>query len=219
AGNYVSQSYRTHGIVLRTYKLAEADRIIVILTADHGQIRAVAKGVRRISSKFGSTLEPFMHTRLQLVPRRNLDVVVQTETIHPYGIMLTNDYQRFGAASSMLEPAEQLTRDEETTGAKAHYPLLHGAIAALTRRAADPMMLLASYLLRALVIAGWAPTFPECSKCGLQGLHNWLSVPLGGVVCDDCAPPQTPYITREVVQLLAALLNGEWLKVAKAQAA
>jgi len=205
--------------VLRTYKLAEADRIIVILTADHGQIRAVAKGVRRISSKFGSTLEPFMHTRLQLVPRRNLDVVVQTETIHPYGIMLTNDYQSFGAASAMVETAEQLTRDEETTGAKAHYRLLHGAIAALTRRAADPMMLLASYLLRALVIAGWAPTFTECSKCGLQGLHNWLSVPLGGVVCDDCAPPQTPYITREVVQLLAALLNGEWLKVAKAQAA
>lgn len=213
SGTYVSQSYRTHGIILRTYKLAEADRIILLLTPDRGQIRAVAKGVRRISSKFGSTLEPFMHTRLQLVPRRNLDVIVQTETIHPYGIMLTNDYDSFGAASAMVETAEQLTRDDDPAEAAPQYRLLHGAIAALTRRAAAPMMLLTSYLLRALTIAGWAPTFQECSKCGLAGHHNWLSVPLGGVVCDDCALPQTPYVTDDVVQLLAALLAGDWSTV------
>ncbi|WP_327019960.1 DNA repair protein RecO [Enteractinococcus helveticum] len=215
----MSQSYRTHGIVLRTYKLAEADRIIVILTADHGQIRAVAKGVRRTTSKFGSTLEPFMHTRLQLVPRRNMHMIVQTETIHPYGMMLTNDYDSFGAASAMVETAEQLTRDEDITGASQQYRLLHGAIAALARRAASPIMLLTSYLLRALAIAGWAPTFDECSKCGVEGRHNWLSVPLGGVVCDDCAPPQTPYATDDVVALLAALLAGDWKVVSQAEPA
>lgn len=217
SGTYISQSYRTHGIVLRTYKLAEADRIIVLLSADHGQLRAVAKGVRRTTSKFGSTLEPFMHTRMQLVPRRGLDVIAQTETIHPYGMMLTNDYDTFGAASAMVETAEQLTRDDNATDGAAHYTLLHGAIAALARRAAAPMMLLTSYLLRALTIAGWAPTFSECSKCGLDGIHNWLSVPLGGVVCDDCAPPQTAYVTNGVVELLAALLAGDWPAVEKAE--
>lgn len=204
---------------MRTYKLAEADRIIVLLTPDHGQLRAVAKGVRRTTSKFGSTLEPFMHTRLQLVPRRSLHVIAQTQTIHPYGITLTNDYDCFGAASAMVETAEQLTRDGDITGAARHYHLLHGAIAALSRRAAAPVMLLTSYLLRALTIAGWAPTFHECSKCGLDGQHNWLSVSLGGVVCDDCAPPQTPYATDDVVQLLAALLAGNWSEVATAQPA
>src|SRR5699024_3896555 len=113
SGTYVSQRYRTHGIILRTYKLAEADRIIVLLTPDRGQIRPVAKGDRRISSKFGSTLEPFMHTRLQLVPRRNLDIIVQTETIAPYGIMLTSDYDIVVAASALAETAERLTRDDD----------------------------------------------------------------------------------------------------------
>lgn len=191
----------------------------MILTADQGQIRAVAKGVRRTTSKFGSTLEPFMHTRLQMVPRRNLHMIVQTATIHPYGMMLTNDYDSFGAASAMVETAEQLTRDEDTAGASQQYRLLHGAIAALARRAASPLMLLTSYLLRALTIAGWAPTFDECSKCGIEGHHNWLSVPLGGVVCDDCAPPQTPYVTDDVVELLAALLVGDWKVVANAEPA
>jgi len=177
----------------------------------------VAKGVRRTSSKFGSTLEPFMHSRVQLVPRRNLDIIVQTETIHPYGTMLTNDYDSFGAASAMVETAEQLTRDEDIASAAEHYRLLHGAIAALARRAAAPKALLASYLLRALAIAGWAPTFDECSKCGLQGHHNWLSVPLGGVVCDDCAPPQATYAPDDVVALLAALLAGDWPAIEGAQ--
>lgn len=83
-----------------------------------------------------------MHSRLQLVPRRNMDIIVQTETIHPYGTMLTNDYDSFGAASAMVETAEQLTRDEDIAGGAAHYQLLHGAIAALARRAAAPKMLL-----------------------------------------------------------------------------
>lgn len=217
SGTYIAQSYRTHGIVLRTYKLSEADRIIVVLTANHGQIRAVAKGVRRTTSKFGSTVEPFMHTRLQLVPRRGMDVIAQTETIHPYGMMLTNDYNAFGAASAMVETAEQLTRDDDAADGSTHYRLLHGAIAALARRAASPMMLLTSYLLRALTVAGWAPRFSACSRCGLDGEHNWLSVPLGGVVCDDCAPPQTTYVTNGVVDLLAALLEGDWPTVEQAQ--
>lgn len=216
-GNYISQSYRTRGIVLRTYKLAEADRIIVILTADHGQVRAVAKGVRRTTSKFGSTLEPFMHTRLQLVPRRGLDIIAQTETIHPYGMMLTNDYDTFGAASAMVETAEELTREDSAADGAIQYQLLHGAIAALARRAAAPLMLLTSYLLRALTLAGWAPTFNECSRCGVEGQHNWLSVALGGVVCDDCAPPQTPYATDADIALLAALLEGDWPVVEEAQ--
>lgn len=158
-----------------------------------------------------------MHTRLQLVPRRNLDIIVQTETIHPYGMMLTNDYDSFGAASAMVETAEQLTRDEDVSDGAAHYQLLHGAIAALARRAAAPKMLLTSYLLRALTIAGWAPTFDECSKCGLAGRHTWLSVVLGGVVCDDCAPPQTTYAPDDVVKLLSALLVGDWPAIDNAQ--
>ena len=73
--------YRDEGVVLRTQKLGEADRIITLLTRRHGKVRAVAKGVRRTKSKFGARLEPFSHVDLQLYTGRNLDIVTQAESI------------------------------------------------------------------------------------------------------------------------------------------
>ncbi|MCW2534473.1 MAG: recO, partial [Modestobacter sp.] len=77
--------YRDEGIVLRTQKLGEADRIITVLTRRTGKVRAVAKGVRRTKSKFGARLEPFSHVDLQLYTGRNLDIVSQAESIRAYG--------------------------------------------------------------------------------------------------------------------------------------
>ena len=73
--------YRDEAIVLRTQKLGEADRIITLLTRSHGRVRAVAKGVRRTTSRFGSRLEPFSHVDVQLAEGRSLDVVTQAETL------------------------------------------------------------------------------------------------------------------------------------------
>ena len=73
--------YRDEGVVLRTQKLGEADRIITLLTRAHGRVRAVGKGVRRTRSKFGARLEPFSHVDLQFYEGRSLDVVEQAESI------------------------------------------------------------------------------------------------------------------------------------------
>src|SRR3712207_7922469 len=86
--------YRDEGIVLRTQKLGEADRIVTVLTRRHGKVRAVAKGVRRTKSKFGSRLEPFSHVDLQLYTGRNLDIVSQAESIRSYGNDVVDDYPR-----------------------------------------------------------------------------------------------------------------------------
>ena len=67
--------------MLRTHKLGEADRIITLLTRQHGRVRAVAKGVRRTTSRSGSRLEPFTHVDLQLAEGRNLDTITQAETL------------------------------------------------------------------------------------------------------------------------------------------
>ena len=78
--------YRDEGVVLRTQKLGEADRIITLLTREHGRVRAVAKGVRRTKSKFGARLEPFMpRRRAAATPAARCDIVTQAETIAPYG--------------------------------------------------------------------------------------------------------------------------------------
>ena len=73
--------YRDEGVVLRTTKLGEADRIVTLLTRSHGKIRAVAKGVRRVKSRFGGRLEPFMRVDVLIATGRTLDVVSQAESI------------------------------------------------------------------------------------------------------------------------------------------
>ena len=103
------QLYRDDGIVLRTQKLGEADRIITILGRTSGRIRAVAKGVRRTKSRFGARLEPFTHVDLMLHAGRSLDVITQAEVIRPYGEPLTGDYPRYTAGVAMLETAERFT--------------------------------------------------------------------------------------------------------------
>ena len=101
--------YRDEAVVLRTHKLGEADRIVTLLTREHGQVRAVAKGVRRTKSKFGARLEPAMHVDLQLHSGRNLDVVTQAETIHSYGDALSADYSKWTIVNAILETAQRFT--------------------------------------------------------------------------------------------------------------
>src|ERR1700733_8867120 len=108
--------YRDDGIVLRTQKLGEADRIITILGRTTGRVRAVAKGVRRTKSRFGARLEPFTHVDLMLHPGRSLDVITQAEVIRPYGEPLAADYPRYTAGVAMLETAEKLTPVEQKPG-------------------------------------------------------------------------------------------------------
>lgn len=218
---YAANSYRTNALVLRTYKLGEADRIIVLLTPGHGQIRAVAKGVRRTTSKFGATLEPFMLSRLQLVRGRNLDIITQAESVTPYGQWIAQDYDAYSAASAMVETAERLTVTEvgevgESPGpggkveAPSQYRLLHGALAVLARGAHAPRLVMDSYLLRSLATAGWAASFTTCSRCGAPGPHRSVNVTLGGSVCDDCRPPGSATPAPATVELLAALQSGRW---------
>lgn len=209
ARSFASRTYRTEGVVLRTYKLGEADRIIVLLTREHGQVRAVAKGVRRTSSKFGARLEPFMTVDLQLVAGRTLDVVTQAQTRGAYGHGIAADYSRYTAAAAIAETAEKLT-DADGESAGAQYGLVIGALSALSRGLHPSELILDSYLLRALATAGWAPSFTDCARCGAAGPHTAFSAALGGAVCASCRPPGAASPSPDAMTLLGALLSGDW---------
>ncbi len=201
--------YRDEGVVLRTQKLGEADRIVSVLTREHGRVRAVAKGVRRTRSKFGSRLEPFTHVDIQLYAGRSLDVVTQVETLDPYGAALAADYGRYTAGTAMLETAERLTAEEHEPAVQ-QYLLLVGGLRALTAGEHDPGLVLDSYLLRSLAVAGYAPSFDACARCGAEGPHRAFSVQGGGAVCADCRAPGSASPAPETFRLLAALLTGDW---------
>jgi DNA repair protein RecO (recombination protein O) len=210
AGGYTANSFRTEGIVLRTHKLGEADRILEILTPEHGILRAVAKGVRRPSSRFGSVVEPFMHSTLQIARgRKDLHTLSQAQLITPYATWLAADYELYSLAAAMAEAVERITAVDEP-GARAQFRLFHGALAALSRRRHSPSLILSSFLLRTLSAAGWAPSFTVCARCGLEGPHRSLNIALGGVVCEDCRPSGSTRPAPETISLLAALQVADW---------
>ncbi|WBU38412.1 DNA repair protein RecO [Homoserinibacter sp. YIM 151385] len=200
-------TYRDDAVVLRTHKLGEADRIVTLLSRQHGKIRAVAKGVRRTGSRFGSRLEPFMVVDAQFYIGRSLDIVQQAESIGAYGAEIALDYGRYTAATAMAETADKLTEHE---AGLQHYLLLVGALRSLARGEHEAGLTLDSYLLRALSIAGWAPSFRDCAVTGAPGPHRTFVVQLGGVVSDAVAPPGSPRLDAATLDHLAALLTGDW---------
>jgi recombinational DNA repair protein (RecF pathway) len=124
------QGYRDDGVVLRTHKLGEADRIITLITRQNGRVRAVAKGVRRTKSRFGGRLEPFTHVDVLIHPGRSLDVIQQAEVIRAYGKPLATDYPRYTAGTAMLETAERFTPVEKEPAIR-QFLLLIGGLRAL----------------------------------------------------------------------------------------
>lgn len=206
-------TFRDEAVVLRTYQLGEADRIISLFTRQHGKVRAVAKGVRRTSSKFGARLEPFSHIDVQLAEGRgSLDIVTQVETLHAG--LLGTDYDRFTAAEVLVEAADRLVA-EDRTPALPQYRLLLGALLALADPARPAAAIVDSYLLRSLAVAGWAVTLGDCSGCGVAGESAlWFSPQGGGTVCARCRPPSSVRVDDDALSHLGALMSGDWDTVA-----
>ena len=199
--------YREAGVVLRTHKLGEADRIVTLLTRGRGLLRAVAKGVRRTSSKFGARLEPFMVADIQCFEGRTLDTITQAETLGAYGPAITADYERYRAGSVIAETAERLA---EGAPAPEQFALLVGALRTLAAQRIPPELVRDGFLLRAMSLAGWTPGFDACVRCGAPGPHTVVAIQLGGVVCEACRAPGSPRLDPSSVALLGALLAGDW---------
>ena len=159
-------TYRDEVVILRTHKLGEADRIVTMLSRAHGKLRAVAKGVRRTSSRFGARLEPFMVADVLLYQGRSLDIVQQAESLGSYGADIAVHYDRYTSANAMVEAADRLNEAEATPQ---QYLLLVGGLRALARGEHASRSILDSYLLRAMALSGWAPGLAECARCGAPG--------------------------------------------------
>ncbi|MEV4063881.1 DNA repair protein RecO [Nonomuraea dietziae] len=208
--------YRDEGVVLRTQKLGEADRIVTLLTKRTGKVRGVAKGVRRTTSRFGARLEPFTHVDLQLHVGRTLDVVTQAETIHPYGEALAHDYPRYTAGSAMLETADRLVQGEKEPALK-QFLLLVGGLRTLGDGSHEARLVLDAYFLRSLAVAGYAPALQECARCRADTVRAFAIV-AGGAVCGACRPAGAAVPAGETLALMTALLRGDWTAADASQA-
>jgi DNA repair protein RecO (recombination protein O) len=227
--------YRDDGIVLRTQKLGEADRIVTLLARRAGRVRAVAKGVRRTKSRFGARLEPFTHVDLLLYTGRSLDVITQADTVRPYGKPFASDYPRYTAGTAMLETAEKFTPVEKEPAMR-QFLLLVGGLRALGEGVHDPRLVLDAYLLRSLAVAGFAPALDECAVCGTRvadagdrasggaartgqpprtstALRGFaFSIGAGGLVCRDCRAAGAATPSAGTIMLMSALMRGDWAR-------
>ena len=105
--------YKEQGVVLRSVKLGEADKIVTVMTQGSGKVRAVAKGIRKTTSRFGARLEPFTHVSLMVYRGRGaLDTVSQAEILSPFSA-LRGDLGSFAAGETMLEAVDKVAEAGE----------------------------------------------------------------------------------------------------------
>ena len=197
--------YKDQGIVLGSVKLAEADKIVTILTQSSGKVRAVAKGIRRTTSKFGARLEPFTHVDLMLYRGRSLDTVTQAEILNPFRA-LRDDFALFSAGETMLEAADKVAEEHERN-VRLFLLLLQG-LRALERRPTDAAAVAEAFLLRLLGLSGFAPALAACAVCGTVPVHRF-SHSQGGAVCDGCEDRDSVRAAPAALAWLDSLTRGE----------
>ena len=196
--------FRDQGVVLRTIRLGEADRIVTLMTEQHGKVRAVAKGVRRTTSKFGSRLEPLSHVALLgWQGRGDLDTVNQVEVIDTFRAV-REDLDRMAAAMSMLEVVDQI--GQERHGNPRLYEMLVGALGALSGR--NSPMVAPAFFLKVLALEGSAPVLDACVSCGEEDPAALVAFDLteGGVLCRNCRRGRA--LTPAGLALLRRTLGG-----------
>ena len=174
--------YRDQGIVLRTWRLGEADRIVNLLTERHGKVRAVVKGVRKTKSRFGARLEPMVHVSLLLYEGRELDIVTQAEALEHFK-RVREDLDRLAKAQVVLEATDHLAQERHANARL--YSMLLGALRALA--AHDAPLLVPAFFLRLLSTEGFHPLLDECAACGARYGLAGFDLAQGGVLCESCS--------------------------------
>ena len=194
--------YRDHAVVLRTWKLGEADRIVSLHTHDHGKVRGVAKGVRRTKSKFGARLEPLSHVAVQLYRGKgDLDTITQVETVDRF-TSLRDDPDRFARAQAMLEAVDQVAQDREPD--RELHVMLVRALRTLDQTSSP--LVVAAFFLKLLAHEGVMPQLDECVSCGAADPIEAFDALEGGVLCRSCRRGRP--ISPEALDTLRRILGG-----------
>ena len=193
------------GIVLRSYPFGEADRVVVLLSPNHGKLRAVAKGVRKTTSRFGGRLEPFTHVDLILYEGRSLDTITQVSVIDAFP-HLRNDLDRVLAAGTMVEVVDAVS--EEGEGAVRAFLLLQRGLRALEAGPRHPD-LVAAFLLKVADVVGVAPALDECAGCGAHEGVTRFSFAAGGALCERCRTPAAVVLRDGLTAYLATLAAAD----------
>jgi DNA repair protein RecO (recombination protein O) len=201
---------KTPAIVLKSRKWGDADRIVTFFTLKHGKVRGVARGARRMKSRFGGALEPFVHCDLVLYekPGDSLYRVSQTDirqAFHP----LRNSLETIAGAARLANLAGAVTADGDAVP-RVFHALLEGFRA--IQGSEDPGLTAALFELEILRFAGYLPHLDRCNVCQGRGSGGaWYFSPrAGGTVCTACVkrePARCPAVSPACLAFFRQVLR------------
>lgn len=212
--------YKTVAIVLRQRKLGEADKIVILYTPNHGKLDAVAKGVRRPTSKLAGHVEPLTYSSFLLAQGRELDIVTQVQTIEAF-TALREDLERTSHAIYVAELVDRFTPERQEA-----YPIFHLLLETLWRLAEreDLETSVRFFEMRLLEELGYRPQLDRCVSCGaaLKPETNYWHAAAGGVRCPACganeplsAPAETHPLSLNALKVLRLLQRGPFDEAAR----
>lgn len=208
------RNYKTKGVVLKSMKLGEADKIVTIFTEEQGKVAAVAKGVRRTKSRFGARLESF--TNLELVihnGKSGLDTIIQADIRDSYP-GLVQSLERINYGYAMLELVDKLTPDRQPE--PKIYQMLAAALGCLDATPADSRLILIAFDLKLLTITGFLPNLAACVVCNTKTKPvERFSPEQGGMLCGGCLPgDETAFpVEAGVLNLVSRLLYSPFREI------
>ena len=199
--------YRDEGVVLKTIKLGEADRILTIFTRGEGKVRAVAKGIRKTKSRFGGRLEPFTRVDLLIYRGRNLDTITSAHIVTSFH-EVRDDYLKLTSAAALVEVVEKITPDRES--AIPVYDLLIQGLAAVAKGAGPTVV--PAFLMKLLSISGYHPQLTVCAGCDRKADLGGFSSAIGGALCEGCWREASDGVgmPADQIDLMADLLKSDF---------
>jgi len=210
------KTYKDEAIVLRSHKLGEADKIITLLTREHGKKRAVAKGLRRTKSKFGGRLEPCTHLQLELYRGRNLDIITGAEIIDPH-VPLRENHHKYICAQSMLELMDKSVHDDQQVSNA--FQALSASLSAMEGEVKSYELMLAAFELKLCALSGYRPHLDHCISCGaaIDGVPAVLRLSEGGICCPACSGPAPAAfsLNPEMLELVRRLFRTSMADVCR----
>ncbi len=157
--------YTATGLVLHRINLGETDKILTLYTRERGKLSAVAKGARRVTSRFSGATELFTVSRLLLATGKSLDIVTQCEIAESFP-GLRADLPRLVRATYFCELLDRLTLEHDATASEELFDLTVSALYLLERAEAYPDSIVHSYEMRLMAALGYAPVLDHCVVCG-----------------------------------------------------
>lgn len=204
-------TYKTKGVVIKSRKHGEADRIITLISPDEGVFDAKIKGAFKVKSKLNPSCQQFCSVEFTMAKGKVFDTVTESSLIRS-SEKLEDDIIKVTYASIIAEVTYKMSGERQPDFRS--YTLIDNALKAL-EEGMQPQLALAAFLIKRLYIDGLMPAITSCSVCGTKEDLDWFSAETGGCMCSNCAAvaPGVLRMRQDSRMLAAVLYNSTWEEV------